>query len=79
MPVTLSGEQRRGGVCIFMAGGLQKRRIIAPQKVCKADLHRQVAPEAANAVLPLHPFGKAQPQPGGIQAQKTVEPVIFFP
>ena len=66
-------------MCIFVARRLDERFVVGAQKIGQTDLHRQIAAEAADAVLALHPSGKRQADAGRVQAEKPVETVIFFP
>ena len=58
--------------------GVEHGVVVRAQEVRQADLRRAVAPEAADAVLPPHLFGKREADEVRVDAEIPVEPVIFF-
>ena len=79
MPVASAAQEGGRGVRVFMARRIQEGLVILPQELGQADFHRAIARKAADAVLTLHPLGKAQANGAGIDAEAAVQPVIFFP
>ena len=77
VPVAPPGQER-GGMGIFVPCGVEHGVVLRAQEVRQADLRRAVAPEAADAVLPPHLFGKREADEARVDAEIPVEPVIFF-